>query len=44
MKFTHFFAACTLASTATFTQAAPIWQDFSLTGLYVEYYEVVDDQ
>ena len=44
MKFTQFFAACTLASTAAFTQAAPIWQDFSVTGLYGENYEVVDQQ
>lgn len=44
MKLTQFFATCTLASTAALTQAAPIWQDFSVTGLYGENYEVVDDQ
>lgn len=44
MKLTQFFAISALATAATFTQAAPIWQDFSLTGLYGENYEVVDDQ
>lgn len=41
MKFSHFAALCALASTATLAQANPIvWQDFSLTGLYGENYEV----
>ena len=44
MKLTQLVTACTLATTATFTQAAPIWQDFSLTGLYGENYEIVHDQ
>ncbi|OAL77227.1 ion channel protein Tsx [Acinetobacter sp. SFB] len=44
MKLTQIFATCALASTAALTQAAPIWQDFSVTGLYGENYEVVDDQ
>ena len=44
MKLTQFTAACAFASAAAFTQAAPIWQDFSLTGLYGENYEVVDEQ
>lgn len=44
MKLTQFFTACAFASTAAFTQAAPIWQDFSLTGLYGENYEVLDEQ
>jgi len=45
MKLTQIFATCALASTAAFTQASPVvWQDFSLTGLYGENYEVVDDQ
>lgn len=44
MKLTQFTTACALASAAAFTHAAPIWQDFSVTGLYGENYEVVDDQ
>ena len=41
MKFTHIAALCALSTAATFTQANPIvWQDFSLTGLYGENYEV----
>lgn len=47
MKFTHIAALCALSTAATFTQAAPIWQDFSLTGLYGENYahptNMVDD-
>ena len=39
MKLTQFFATCALASTAALTQAAPIWQDFSVTGLYGENYK-----
>ncbi|TCB45429.1 ion channel protein Tsx [Acinetobacter terrestris] len=44
MKLTQIFTACALASTVALTQAAPIWQDFSVTGLYGENYEVVDEQ
>lgn len=44
MKLTQIFATCALASTAALIQAAPIWQDFSLTGLYGENYEVVDEK
>lgn len=47
MKFTHIAALCALSTAATFTQAAPIWQDFSITGLYGENYAhpigMVDD-
>lgn len=38
MKLTQIVASCALASAAAFTQAAPIWQDFSITGLYGENY------
>jgi nucleoside-specific outer membrane channel protein Tsx len=38
MKLKQIVALCALASTAALTQAAPIWQDFSLTGLYGENY------
>lgn len=41
MKLTQIVASCAIASTAALTQASPIvWQDFSLTGLYGENYEV----
>lgn len=40
MKLTQIAAICTIASTATFAQAKPIWQDFSLTGLYGENYAI----
>ena len=41
MKLTQIVASCAIASTAAFTQASPIvWQDFSLTGLYGENYEL----
>lgn len=41
MKLTQIVASCALASAAAFTQASPIvWQDFSLTALYGENYEV----
>lgn len=41
MKLTQFVTACALASAAAFTQASPVvWQDFSLTGLYGDNYEV----
>ncbi|MBT0887196.1 MULTISPECIES: outer membrane protein OmpK [Acinetobacter] len=47
MKFTHIAALCALSTAATFTQAAPVWQDFSITGLYGENYAhpvgMVDD-
>lgn len=36
--------ACAIATTAAFAQAKPVWQDFSVTGLYGENYEVVDDK
>jgi nucleoside-specific outer membrane channel protein Tsx len=42
MKFNQFVAAGVLATTAAFTQAAPIWQDFSITGLYGENYAFPD--
>ncbi|KGT48233.1 MULTISPECIES: outer membrane protein OmpK [Acinetobacter] len=38
MKLKQIVALGALASAAAFTQAAPIWQDFSLTGLYGENY------
>ncbi|MDH5820578.1 outer membrane protein OmpK [Acinetobacter pseudolwoffii] len=40
MKFTQLAALCALASTAVFAQAKPVWQDFSVTGLYGENYAV----
>lgn len=39
MKFTQLAALCALASTAVFAQAKPVWQDFSVTGLYGENYK-----
>lgn len=46
MKFTQLAALCALASTAAFAQAKPVWQDFSITGLYGENYAypVVGDE
>lgn len=47
MKLTQFAAFTTLLCTAFGTQAAPIWQDFSITGLYGKNYELIareDDQ
>lgn len=44
MKFNQIVAATVFATTAAFTQAAPIWQDFSLTGLYGEDYESIDQE
>ena len=41
MKLTQIAATCALAAAATFTQAAPIWQDFSITGLYGENYQLI---
>ena len=38
MKLTQIAAICTIATTATLAQATPVWQDFSLTGLYGENY------
>ena len=47
MKLTHIAALCAISTAATFTQAAPVWQDFSITGLYGENYAhpvgMVDD-
>lgn len=41
MKLKQLAALCALSTAAAFTQASPIvWQDFSLTGLYGENYEV----
>jgi len=44
MKFNSMAAACVLSMTGFSSQAAPIWQDFSITGLYGENYAVVDKQ
>jgi hypothetical protein len=44
MQLKQLAATCLLVSTAAFAQAKPIWQDFSLTGLYGENYEVVDEK
>lgn len=46
MKLTQLAALCALASTAAFAQAKPVWQDFSVTGLYGENYAypVVGDE
>src|SRR5690606_4609152 len=44
MKLTQIAALCALASTTALAQAKPVWQDFSVTGLYGENYEVVDEQ
>jgi len=41
MKFTQLAALCALTSAAVFAQAKPVWQDFSVTGLYGENYEQV---
>ena len=40
MKFTQVLAACALTSVAALSQAKPIWQDFSITALYGENYEL----
>ena len=41
MKLTQLAALCAFSTAAAFTQASPIvWQDFSLTGLYGENYEL----
>ena len=44
MQLKQLAATSLLLSTAVFAQAKPIWQDFSLTGLYGENYEVVDEK
>ena len=44
MKFTQLTAATLLVLGAASAQAKPIWQDFSVTGLYGENYEVVDEK
>ena len=44
MKLTQITAICAIASTATLAQAAPVWQDFSITGLYGENYELTPDE
>ena len=47
MKLKHLAATCAVILAATSTQAAPIWQDFSVTGLYGKNYELIareDDQ
>ena len=47
MKLTQFAALSTFVCTAFSTHAAPIWQDFSITGLYGKNYELIareDDQ
>ncbi len=47
MKLTQIAAFVALSSAAAISQAAPIWQDFSITGLYGENYEspvrIMDD-
>ena len=42
MKFNQVLAATIVATTTALTQAAPVWQDFSITGLYGENYESID--
>ena len=44
MQFKQLMAVGVFAAIATTTQAKPVWQDFSLTGLYGEDYKVVDNQ
>lgn len=44
MKTLSQFALCALATSAISAHAAPVWQDFSVTGLYGEHYKVVDQQ
>lgn len=44
MRLKQLMAAVTVAASATLAQAQPIWQDFSLTGLYGEHYKVIDEQ
>ncbi|NHB56902.1 outer membrane protein OmpK [Acinetobacter shaoyimingii] len=40
MKFNQIIATCALASAASLSQAAPIWQDFSVSALYGSNYEL----
>lgn len=40
MKFNQLIVTCALASAASLSQAAPIWQDFSVTALYGSNYEL----
>lgn len=44
MKMKQLSALCLCSAVAATTQAAPVWQDFSITGLYGEHYAVVDKQ
>ncbi|WP_130803924.1 outer membrane protein OmpK [Acinetobacter ihumii] len=44
MKLKHLALITGLLSAATMAQAKPVWQDFSITGLYGENYAVVDDE
>jgi nucleoside-specific outer membrane channel protein Tsx len=44
MKFTQLATATLLACSTLAVQAKPVWQDFSITGLYGENYEVVDEK
>jgi len=44
MKFQFGVLAATLLSVTSMVQAKPVWQDFSITGLYGENYEVVDKE
>lgn len=44
MKFTQVLAACAIGSIAAMSQAKPIWQDFSVSGLYGENYELGTDE
>ncbi len=41
MKLTQIAAFVALSSAAAISQAAPIWQDFSITGLYGENYSII---
>ena len=43
MKFQQLCVAIALASCATASMAKPIWQDFSLTALYGENYELTPE-
>lgn len=44
MQMKQLSALCLLVTVTATTQAAPVWQDFSITGLYGENYAVVDKQ
>lgn len=43
MKFNQFATFVTLSAIAAFSQAEPVWQDFSLTGLYGENYALPEN-